>query len=449
MKSLLFFSGAVLLILSGCSVANQEDAFRSVNDSVKKDLVWIKTPEQAREVETRVYALLAQPLNEENAVRIALINNRTLQQTYEEIGIAHAELVQAGLMSNPILGYSLGRGGGITTKTLTVELAFLDLLWIPLRRELGGIAFEEAKLRVGDEVLRTVRDTKKAFIEARIAQEVAAIQDERLKSHEASAQLAIRQFTAGNLSKRDRLKIQEAYAHARTEAIKAHQNAASAREELNKMIGIYGLATQYTFGKEAWTFAEPPASPEMLERTAIENRLDVAAAKKRLEYAAREAGITENTRLLDNLTLEYEREKSTGEARMNTFGVKIPLPIFDMGQARVGMAQARYNQSYHQLYALAVNVRSDVRRAHATLRYAYDIAREYRETIVGLNQGILEQTGLFYNGMLDGIYELLEDQRRLSEAKIASAEAMAEYQIAAADLVYTVGAVSEDSNETK
>lgn len=449
MKSVLFFSGAVLLILSGCSVTSQEDAFRSVNDSVKKDLVWIKTPEQAREVETRVYALLAQPLNEENAVRIALINNRTLQQTYEEIGIAHAELVQAGLMSNPILGYSLGRGGGMTTKTLTVELAFLDLLWIPLRRELGGIAFEEAKLRVGDEVLRTVRDTKKAFIEARIAQEVAAIQDERLKSNEASAQLAIRQFTAGNLSKRDRLKIQESYAHVRTEAIKAHQNAASAREELNKMIGIYGLATRYTFGKEGWTLTEPPASSEVLERTAIENRLDVAAAKKRLEYAAKEAGITENTRLLDNLTLEYEREKSTGEANKNTLGVKIPLPIFDMGQARVGMAQVRYNQRYHQLYALAVNVRSDVRRSHAALRYAYDIAREYRETIVGLNQGILEQTGLFYNGMLDGIYELLEDQRRLSEAKIASLEAMAEYQIAAADLAYAVGAASEESNETK
>lgn len=449
MKRVVLFSAAVLF-LSGCSVTSQEDAFRSVQGTVNKDVIWIKTPEQAREVDTRIDALLSQPLNEENAVRIALLNNRTLQQTYEEIGIAHADLVQAGLMSNPVLGYSLGRGGGVTTKTLRVELAFLDLLWIPLRRELGGIAFEEAKLRVGDEVLRTVRDTKIAFIEARSFQEVASIQEERLKSHEASAQLSIRQFTAGNLAKRDMLKIQEAYAHARTEAIKARQNAASAREELNKMMGVYASATRYSFANEGWTVvSEPPASSVNLERTAIENRLDVAAAKKRLEYAAKEAGIIENTRLLDNLTLEYEGEKSTGESRFNTLGVKIPLPIFDMGQGRMGMAQARYNQSYHQLYALAVNARSDVRRAHTTLRYTYDIVREYRETIVKLNQDILEQTGLFYNGMLDGIYELLEDQRRLSEAKIAAAEAMAEYQIAAADLVYTVGRSSEEINETK
>lgn len=449
MNKVLFLSTAVLLFLNGCSVTTQEGAFRSVKETVKEDLIWIKTPEEARAVNENVNALLAKPLSEDNAVRIALINNRSLQQSYEEIGIAHAELVQAGLMSNPILGYSLGRGGGITTKTFSIELAFLDLLWIPLRKNLGEIAFEETKLRVGDEVLRTAREAKIAFIEARTAHEIVVLQEELLKSYEASTQLSIRQFTAGNLAKRDMLKIQEAYAHARTEAIKARQNAASASEALNKIMGVYGSATYYTFGKEGWAFSEPPVSSEGLERAAIETRLDVAAAKKRLEYAAKEAGVIENTRMLEELALEYESEKSTGEARFNTLGVKIPLPVFDMGQGRTEMAQARYNQSHHQLYALAVNVRSEVRRSYGELRYAYDIAREYRENILALNRDILEQTGLFYNGMLDGIYELLEDQRHLNEAKIASLEAMAEYQIALADLVYTVGAVSEKNNETK
>ncbi|MBN2869898.1 MAG: TolC family protein [Campylobacterales bacterium] len=449
MNKLLLFSTAALLLLSGCSVTTQEGVFRSVQETVKKDLIWIKTPEEVRAVNENVDALLAKPLSEENAVRIAMINNRFLQQTYEEIGIAHAQLVQAGLMSNPLLGYSLGSGDGITTKTFSIELAFLDLLWIPLRKNLGELALEETKMRVGDEVLRIARETTTAFIKARTSHEIVVLQEELLTSYEASTQLSIRQFAAGNLAKRDMLKIQEAYAHARAEAIKARRSAASAREALNKIMGVYGSATHYSFGKEGWAFHEPPASSEGLERAAIETRLDVAAAKKRLEYAAKEAGVIENTRLLEELALEYESEKSTGEARFNTLGVKIPLPVFDMGQGRVGMAQARYNQSHHQLYALAVNVRSEVRRSYGELRYAYEIAREYRENILALNRDILEQTGLFYNGMLDGIYELLEDQRRLSEAKIASLEAMAEYQIALADLEYTVGGVSEKNNETK
>ncbi len=36
------------------------------------------------------------------AVYVALLNNRQLQATYENLGIAKAQLVQAGLLKNPI-----------------------------------------------------------------------------------------------------------------------------------------------------------------------------------------------------------------------------------------------------------------------------------------------------------------------------------------------------------
>jgi hypothetical protein len=68
------------------------------------------------------------PLTQNDAVRIALINNRALQKTYESIGISHSELIQAGLINNPLLGYSLGRGGGLSVATLGIEIPFLDLL---------------------------------------------------------------------------------------------------------------------------------------------------------------------------------------------------------------------------------------------------------------------------------------------------------------------------------
>jgi cobalt-zinc-cadmium efflux system outer membrane protein len=59
--------------------------------------------------------------------------------------------------------------------------------------------------------------------------------------------------------------------------------------------------------------------------------------------------------------------------------------------------------------------------------------------IVKTNQQILEETQLFYNGMLDGIYELLEDQRRTGEAKMEALDALGEYKRAQADLEYTIG----------
>jgi len=439
----LSLSAAALLFLCGCSTISQKEAFDSVNQLTiergEKNLQWIKTPQEAARVDERVHFLLSEPLTQENTLRIMLINNRALQQTYEKIGVAQSELVEAGLMRNPLLGYSIGRGNGTTTSTLSVEVAFLDLLWIPLRRELGGLALEEMMFSVGDAVLRSARDAKKSYIEARIAEEKSTLYRSILKSYEASLQLAVRQYTAGNLPKRDMLKIQESYERARIELITLSRENAAAREALNKMLGLYGGQTHYTFSSEPLIRMEPTVSESGLEKQAITHRLDMRSAMKSVDYAAAQAGYSEKTRLVSELELSIESEKTAGEKRFNTFGIRLPIPIFDFGQARVSKTQALYNQSVHRLYETAVNIRSEVREGYAQLRYTYDIAHSYDEVIVKSNQQILEETQLFYNGMLDGIYELLEDQRRYGEAKMEALNALGAYQKAQADLEYTMG----------
>lgn len=442
MKTKILVSFAAIMVFSGCSTISQKEVFDSMNQITQNrgtgELTWIKTPKEADESKIRVNALLKEPLTEGNAVRITLINNRALQQSYEKIGIAQSDLVQAGLMSNPLLGYSVGHGGSVSKSGVTLELAFLDLLWIPLRKELGGLDLEETKLSVGDEVLRSVRDAKKRYIEAQVAQELVRLDEDVLKSNEASVQLAIRQYSAGNLSKRNLLKIQDEYSHARLESIRLNRENALAREALNKILGIYGEETYYTLAKEPLSLGTKPIENDFLERVAIAQRLDLAAAKKRVEYAAKEAGYTENTALLSEVTVELGSEKSTGENRLNSVGVKIPLPIFDMGQARLSRTQSQYNQSVQHLVELAVNIRSEVREAYATTGYSYDIAHEYQD-LIAKNHDILEQTQLYYNGMLDGIYELLSDQRRYSDVKMESVKAVGEYLKAQADLTYTLG----------
>uniref|UniRef100_UPI0025EEE4F7 hypothetical protein n=1 Tax=Sulfuricurvum sp. TaxID=2025608 RepID=UPI0025EEE4F7 len=143
MKQEILVSLAAIFLLGGCSTISQNEVFDSINQMSTNrgagKLVWLKTPQEINEAQIRVNTLLKEPLGEANAVRITLINNRSLQQTYETIGIAQSDLVQSGLMTNPLLGYSVGHGGGMSTSGVTLELSFLDLLWIPLRKELGGL----------------------------------------------------------------------------------------------------------------------------------------------------------------------------------------------------------------------------------------------------------------------------------------------------------------------
>jgi outer membrane protein TolC len=428
------------MVFLGCSTVSQHEVFDSIDAaSGKKNLIWIKTQSEANSVNESVNALLSKPLTQDDAVRIALINNRSLQQTYEEIGISQSELVQAGLMTNPLLGYSVGRSGGITTTTWSLDVMFLDLLWIPLRRKLSGLTLEETKYRVGDEVLKMTRDTKIAYIDAKIAFEKIALYEAVLKSHEASVQLAIRQNTAGNSSKRDFLKIQDAYAHARLESMKLGRDYAMARENLNRILGVYGVQTEFNLTKEPFVLNSFVLEEKGLENMAIANRLDMNAAIAKVDYAATQAGYAKNTRLLSEAELSVESEKTTDEKKFNTFGVKIPIPIFDFGQGRVSQFQALYNQSVHRLYETAVNIRSQVREGYASSRYAYDMAREMKEVVMPANEQILGETQKYYNGMLDGIYELLEDQRRLGETKIQVLEALGETKKAQANLDYVLG----------
>jgi cobalt-zinc-cadmium efflux system outer membrane protein len=50
-----------------------------------------------------VSGLLAQPLTADAAVQVALLRSRELQAVYEDLGVAQADLVHAGLLRNPDL----------------------------------------------------------------------------------------------------------------------------------------------------------------------------------------------------------------------------------------------------------------------------------------------------------------------------------------------------------
>jgi hypothetical protein len=59
-----------------------------------------------------VQTLLAQPLTADAAVQLALLNNSGLKASLTELGIAEAELVQAGRLRNPAFSFGRVRGGG-------------------------------------------------------------------------------------------------------------------------------------------------------------------------------------------------------------------------------------------------------------------------------------------------------------------------------------------------
>jgi cobalt-zinc-cadmium efflux system outer membrane protein len=86
--------------------------------------------------------MLAEPLNAGKAVQIALLNSRRLRAVYEELGIAQAELVKAGLPKNPILDFTVRfvNGGGTIYEWALLQ-NFIDIFMIPLRKRFAEADF--------------------------------------------------------------------------------------------------------------------------------------------------------------------------------------------------------------------------------------------------------------------------------------------------------------------
>ena len=97
----------VVLLLAGCAHVPRDGEFstveRIVGERLSQKVHWYQGGEEDKQVNDALEDLLSQRLTARAAVQIALLNNRILQSEYETLGIAQADLVQAGLLSNPVL----------------------------------------------------------------------------------------------------------------------------------------------------------------------------------------------------------------------------------------------------------------------------------------------------------------------------------------------------------
>ena len=151
------------LLAAGCAKFTEDGGMAPVTDSVRKetgrDAVKLSSPEDMRRARERVQTLLAEPLTEDTAVQVALLNNRGLQAAYNDLGISEADYVQASLPPNPaiVLNRTFGTGSFVEFGFQLVGnlLAFATL---PSRTEIARREFEEARYRAiaehsGDVVL--------------------------------------------------------------------------------------------------------------------------------------------------------------------------------------------------------------------------------------------------------------------------------------------------------
>jgi outer membrane protein TolC len=431
-------AAVAVAVLAGCASFSPDGGFSSVEQTSQQrlgqEVRWARSDSDREMIRRRVEGLLAQPLAMDDAVQLALLNNRGLQAAFFDLGIGEADLVQAGRLANP--GFSFGR----KTKGDEVEIErglhfnLVRLLAMPLMQEVESRRFAQTQGMAAMSVLTLAADTRKAWVQAVAAQESVRYATQVMQAAEASAELARRMLQAGNFNRLQQSREQSFYAEAALGLAHAQQTQQATRERLTRLMGLWGAQTAFRLPERLPDLPAQARELPDIERIAIEQRLDVQGARLAAEHTASNLGLTRSTRFINVLELGFSYNTSNEGWTERGWEIGFELPLFDWGTSRVAKAESIYMQAVNRAAETAINARSEVREAYGAYRSAWDIARHHRDEIVPLRQRIQEENVLRYNGMLIGVFELLADARAQIASVNAAIDALRDFWLAQADL---------------
>ncbi|HEX6703784.1 MAG TPA: TolC family protein [Albitalea sp.] len=434
----LIAAATAALVLAGCASFSPDGGAGKVSELTKERtgqaVTLQRTASETDSASARASELLNQPLTPNATVEIALLNNRGLQASFSQLGIAEADRVRAGRLANPTVSFGHLGGGGVTEIDRSVMFNILGLLTLPVASQVAQQQFEQTQYQVASEAVGVAAEARKAFFGAVAAQDLAKYHEQVKEAADASNELARRMLQAGNFNKLAQMREQAFYADATANLARARHQAVVERERLARVLGLTGEQVALKLPDRLPDLPKEPVEPKDAEQTAIDKRLDVLMAKRTTDATAKSLGLTKATRFINVLQAGYANKSQTGEPRQNGYEIELELPLFDFGSTRAARAEATYMQAVHRTAEIAVNARSQVRESYSAYRTAYDLAKHYRDEVVPLRKRISNENLLRYNGMLIGVFELLADSKDQVMSVAGYIEALRDYWVADTDL---------------
>jgi outer membrane protein TolC len=430
------------LALSGCATFSPDGGMTVVaniaSETIKKDVVSIRTAEDAERARDAVQRLLGRTVTVDSAVQIALLNNRGLQAAYNELALAEADLIRDSLPPNPKFSISRVAGDGAFEINRQIAGDILALATLPFRSEIARQRFQEAQLRAAEDTLRLAAEVRRAYFRAVAANELVGLLTEAKSTGEATAQLALKLGQTGAMNKLDQARELAFYAETTAELATLRQEATSSRERLSRLLGLWDGDLGFRLPQKLPALPRGPLSQPRIEVDAVEHRLDLQIARIELGALAKSLDLTEASRFVTILDVagisRTTRDPDTAPFRVQGVDVQFQIPIFDGGEVRVRQATETYNQAFNLLTEKAVNVRSEARDAFRVYRSTYDIARHYQREVLPLRKIIADELQLRFGSMQVDVYALLTETRQRLVALRAAGEAARDFWLAQSEL---------------
>lgn len=454
-----------LLGFSGCASVTPDQRFpdvqRQIGDRFGPAMTrmhWRLGGPEDRQADAFVDDLLSRPLTPEATVQVALLRSRDLQAVYEDLGIAQADLVHAGLLTNPALAGFVrfpeaggARGGTAQYRrerkpipdplgiNWNVGLDFwLDMLVVPLRKRIAGAELEASLLRVTDAVLDKATQVRRAYFQYLADQWVLTHQRALAEFVEIAAELARRQHAQGHIADLDLANEIAAVEEAGLALDQAEAQSRISRETLRRLLDLTDSNIPWTIDESVAAIPAEDPDAEALVATSLDKRVDLALLDREIE--AQQLGLDMDKKwLLTKGVVGVETERSSDGVQSTGPHFSVELPIFHQHQAVYARREALIRQAEDRLAGRRGAARAEVRIAAERMALARRTAERYERSIVPLRQKIVGLTQAEYNAMIVGFPDLFAAKSAETRVGIEQARTVQDYWTARADLERAIG----------
>ncbi len=401
----------------------------------------VKTNKEGQENLSRTSEdLLAQALTEEAAVKLALLNNPSVQANMVALGVSQADMREAGLLHNPTVRFSSRTSnaeGAKRNNEIEVKQDVLEILFWPLRKKQAGTRFKAAQYEAAGKITDFVKEVRLLYLDWLASRHKNELAQDHFKAEEAALEMSHRQSQAGNINDLQLAAANAAFGKAKIEWLKTQQDVEAFKQRLRSMLGL----------KPDQFFMEEPAQmPDLpkenidlkeLEKQVSDHRLDLAMKRQEIKALEQSVGLAAMG-VLPDLEVGYDQEREASGDTLKGIVVEGQLSLFNRNQARQMGLKASIEVSKHQLEAMEQEDLLQLRLAYQNLMTSHKIVETYKEIMPSYQQ-MVKETLYEYNFMLKDVFKLLESKQAELTAQKEYVEALKNYWASRAILEDALG----------
>ncbi len=397
--------------------------------------------------------MLDDGLSEDEAVAVALWNNAQLHTDLAALGLARADLLDAGLLRNPILQIVLPLGPYRQFESL-LNFPF-EVFWQRRKRVAAASAeLERVAVSLEQNALNLMRDVRLTYIDLWLVGQRARLAEEAVRVRGQIVRLTNVRLRVGDIGDIEATAARLDESLAVEQVVRLRREVAIAQNRLRQWLGM-NAEMQFTLSDtkvdpvviQAALKSDKSFSPDELLKLAIASRPDLRAAELAMEGAAKRAKWEQSRIATLAGLLNFKQGEGVGFSPRP--GLLAELPIFNRNQGGIARADAEVERAAWQYLAVQQRIAGEVQEAFNQYQQARESLTIWQTQVMSqaaenarLSERAFNQGDQSYLFVLDAV-------RRVVDVRVREVELRADLQRAAAQLARSIGQKVERISHAK